>query len=70
MYTYTSEILSLCTVNSIMSLPKGSSNKPTRALINLMNQLNNFTDGEKQNELKLPNCKYREIDHFKSFPRI
>ena len=28
----------------------------------LMNQLNNFTDDEKENELNLPNCKYRDID--------
>ena len=40
-----------------MSFPKGSLNKPTPALINLMNQLNNFTEDEKENELKLPNCK-------------
>ena len=49
-------------LNSVMSLPKGSLNKPTGALINLMNQLNNFLDDEKESELKLPNCKYREID--------
>ena len=47
-----------------MSLPKESLNKPTGALLNLMNQLNNFTDEEKKNELTLPNCKYREIDYF------
>ena len=29
-----------------------------------MDQLNNFTDDEKENELKLSNCKYRDIDHF------
>ena len=29
-----------------------------------MDQFNNFTDDEKENELKLPNCKYRDIDHF------
>ena len=34
-----------------MSHPKGSLNKPTGALINLMNQLNNFTDDEKENKL-------------------
>ena len=58
----TSEILPFCTVKSVTSLPKGSLNKPTGALINLMNQLNNFLDDEKESELKLPNCKYREID--------
>ena len=43
-----------------------------------MNQLNNFTADKKENELKLPNCKYREIDYFqklffpkkKLFPKI
>ena len=50
-----------------MSLPKGSLNKLTGALINLMNQLNNFTDGEKENELKLPSCKYRDLDYFQKF---
>ena len=34
------------------------------ALISLMNQFNNFTDDEKENKLKLPNCKYREIYYF------
>ena len=34
---------------------KGNLNKPTVALTNLVNQLNNFTDGENENELKLPN---------------
>ena len=59
----TSEILSFCsTDNSIMPQSKGNLNKPIVALINLVNQLNNFTDDEKENELKLPNCKYREID--------
>ena len=53
----TSEILLFCTVNSAMSLPKGSLNNPTPALINLMNQLNSFTEDEKESELKLPNCK-------------
>ena len=48
-----------------MSFPKGNLNKPTDALVNLMNQLNNFTDDEKEKELNLPNCKYRDPDHFK-----
>ena len=52
-----------------MSLPKGSLNKPTVALINLMNQLNNFIDDEKENELKLPNCKYRDKDYFQKLSR-
>ena len=29
-----------------------------------MDQFNNFTDDDIENELKLPNCKYRDIDHF------
>ena len=66
---FTSEILPFCTVNSVMSLPKGSLNKPTVALINLMNQLNNFIDDEKENELKLPNCKYRDKDYFQKLSR-
>ena len=41
-------------------------NKPTDALVNLMNQLNNFTDDKKENELNLPNCKYRDPDYFKN----
>ena len=49
--------------------PKGNLNKPTVALINLMNQLNNFTDDEKVNELKLLNCKYREIDYFQKLSK-
>ena len=49
-----------------MSIPKGNLNKPTDALVNLMNQLNNFTDDEKENELNLLNCKYRDKDYFKN----
>ena len=60
----TSEILPFCTVNWVMSLPKGSLNKPTGALINLMSQLSSLTDDEKENELKLANSKYRDIDYF------
>ena len=66
---FTSEILPLCTVNSVMSLSKGNLNKPTDALITLLNQLNNFTDNKKENELKLPNCKYRYIDYFQKLSR-
>ena len=65
----TYEILPFCTVNSVMSHPKGSLNKPTGALINLMNQLNNFTDDEKENKLKLPNSKYRDTDYFQQLSR-
>ena len=31
-----------------MPIPKGSLNNPTDALVNLMNQFNNFTDDEKK----------------------
>ena len=34
------------------------------------NQLNNFTDDKKENELNLPNCKYRDTDYFKYQPKI
>ena len=34
-----------------------------------MNQLNDFTDDEKENELKMPNCKYREIDYFQKLSK-
>ena len=30
-----------------------------------MNQLNNFTNDQKVNELNLPNCKYRATDSLK-----
>ena len=52
-----------------MSIPKGNLNKPTAALVYLMNQLNNFTDGKKENELNLPNCKYRDIGYFENLTR-
>ena len=53
-----------------MSIPKGNLNKPIDALVNLMNQLNNFTDDEKENKLNLPNCKYRDTDISKMLPKI
>ena len=31
-----------------MSIPTGNLNKPTDALVNLVNQFNNFTDDEKE----------------------
>ena len=46
-----------------MSLPKGNLNKHTGALVDPMNQLNNFTDDETEKELKLLNCECREIDY-------
>ena len=30
-----------------------------------MNQLNNFTEDEKENKLNLRNCKYGDPDYFK-----
>ena len=53
-----------------MSIPKGNLNKPIDALLNLMNQLDNFTVDEKENELNLPNCKYRDTDILKILPKI
>ena len=53
-----------------MSISKGNLNKPTDALVNLMNQLNNFTNDEKENELNLPNCKYGDTDYFKNLTKI
>ena len=52
-----------------MSIPKGNLNKPTDALVNLMSQLNNSTDDEKENELNLPNYKYRYPDYFKNLTK-
>ena len=34
-----------------------------------MNQINNFTDDDKENDLKLPNCKYREIYYSQKLPK-
>ena len=66
----TSEILSFCQINEKTSIPKGNLNKPTGALVNLMNQLNNFTVDEKENELNLLICKYRVTDYLtKDFKR-
>ena len=53
-----------------MCIPKGNVNKSTDALVNLMNQLNNFTDDEKESELNLSNFKYRNPDYFKILPKI
>ena len=52
-----------------MSIPKRNFNKPTDALVNLMNQLKNFTDDNKENELILPNCKHRDSDYFKNLTK-
>ena len=49
-----------------MFIPKRNLNKPTDALVDLMSQLNNFTNYEKENELNLAACKYRGPDYFKN----
>ena len=59
----TPEILPFCQINEKMSILKGNLNRPTDSLVNLMNQLNNFTDDEKENKLNLPNCKYKGTDY-------
>ena len=59
----TPEILPFCQINEKVSILKGNLNKPTDSLVNLMNQLNNFTDDEKENKLNLSNCKYRDTDY-------
>ena len=66
----TPEILPFCQINEKMSIAKENLNKPTDALVNLTNQLNNFTDDEKENELNLPNCKYRDKTISKILPKI
>ena len=65
----TPEILPFFQINEKMSIPKRNFNKPTDALVNLMNQLNNFTDDNKENELILPNCKHRDSDYFKNLTK-
>ena len=52
-----------------MSIPKENLNNPTDALVNLINQLNNFTDNKQENELNLPDCKYRDTDYFKNLTK-
>ena len=63
------EILPFCQINDKMSIAKENLNKPTDALVNLMNHLNNFTDDAKENELNLANCKYRDPDYFKNLTK-
>ena len=65
----TPEILPFCQINENVSIPKGNLNKSTDALVNLMNQLYNFTDDKKENELNLPNCKCRDTDYFKNLTK-
>ena len=55
--------------NGEVSIPKGKLNKPTDALVNLMNQLNNFTDIKKKSELNFPKYKYRDEDYFKNLTK-
>ena len=35
-----------------------------------MNQLNNFTEDEKENKLNLRNCKYGDPHYFKGRPSL
>ena len=46
----TSEIPPFCQITEKMSIPKGNLNKPTGPLVNLINQIRNFTDDDKENE--------------------
>ena len=48
---FTSDILPFRQIIEELSISKGNLNKSTGALVNLMNQLNNFTDGMEENEL-------------------
>ena len=52
-----------------MFISKGKLNKPIDALVDFMNQLINFTDDEKENELNFPNCKYRDPNYFKNLTK-
>ena len=36
-------------------------------LVRLINQLNNFTDGAKDDDENLPNCQYRDLEYFQNF---
>ena len=65
----TPEILPFCQINENVSIPKENLSKSTDALVNLMNQLYNFTDDKKENELNLPNCKCRDTDYFKNLTK-
>ena len=65
----TPEILPFCQINEKVSISKENLNKSTDALFNLMNQLNNFIDDGKENELNLPNWKYRDTDYFKNLTK-
>ena len=56
-------------MNSKLALSKRNLNNPTAALVDLIIQLNNFTNDKKENELKLPNCKCGEIDYFQKFSK-
>ena len=52
-----------------MSIPKRNLNQLTDALVKLMSQLNNLTDDKKENDLNLPNRKYRDIDYFRKLTK-
>ena len=57
-------------INEKMSIPKGILNKPNDALVNLMNQLNNFTDDKKKHELNFPKYKFRDETISKILPKV
>ena len=65
----TPEILQFFQINEKVFLPIGNLNKPTDALVNLMNEFNNFTDDKKENELNFPNGKYRDTGYFKNLTK-
>ena len=44
----TPDILPFCQINEKMSISTGNLNKPTDALVNLVDQFKNFTDDEKE----------------------
>ena len=55
-----------------MYIPKENLNKPSDALVNLMKLLSWFirlTNDEKENQLNLPNCNYRDTDYFKNLTK-
>ena len=68
----TPEILPFCQINEKMYIPKENLNKPSDALVNLMKLLSWFirlTNDEKENQLNLPNCNYRDTDYFKNLTK-
>ena len=56
-----------------MNIEKKKSNisksisKPSPSLVNLINQLNNFTEETNDSDEDLPNCQYRDLGYFQNF---